>query len=239
MLVLALDTTTRGGSAALVDDDRVILQREGSVARSHAERLPGDLLNLIQEAASSLSAVDLFAVAAGPGSFTGLRIGIATMQGLAFARSRPIVAVSTLEALGQAAAGDLPPGTIVGAWIDGYRHDVFTALYRVTQAGACTPERLEELEAAAVGDPATTLLRWRDHAPAVLIGDGAMVYRRIGEPAARVIAPPPLAATIGRMAAARAARGLAIDPAGVLPVYVRRPDAEVERERKEAASRDQ
>ena len=139
MRVLALDTTTRAGSVALVEDDRVLAERAGDGARSHAERLPADLVDLVDVAAMPISDVDLFAVAAGPGSFTGLRIGIATMQGLAFVSARPIVAVSALEALGQMAAVDLAPGAVVAAWMDAYRREVFSALYRVTDAPPYTP----------------------------------------------------------------------------------------------------
>ena len=83
MRVLALDTTTRGGSVAIAEDGRVVFERVGDGARSHAERLPAELIDAVQTVGWSLADIDLFAVASGPGSFTGLRIGIATMQGLA------------------------------------------------------------------------------------------------------------------------------------------------------------
>src|SRR5205823_4964176 len=83
MHVLALDTTTRDGSVALVDQHHIVEERRGDAARSHAERLPDELVTLAAAHRLSLSGIDLFAVASGPGSFTGLRIGIATIQGLA------------------------------------------------------------------------------------------------------------------------------------------------------------
>src|SRR5450432_709094 len=113
MHVLALDTTTREGSVALVDDHGIIDERRGDSARSQAERLPGELIALAGAHGIPVTAVDLFAVASGPGSFTGIRIGIATMQGLALMSGRGIVAVSALEALAQCAGGDRPPGTLV------------------------------------------------------------------------------------------------------------------------------
>ena len=88
MHVLALDTTTLEGSVALVDEHGVVDERRGDIARSHAERLPGDLAQLVEAHGVSLREMDLFAVASGPGSFTGLRIGIATIQGLALASGR-------------------------------------------------------------------------------------------------------------------------------------------------------
>src|SRR4051812_37344406 len=100
MRVLALDTTTRAGSVALVEDDRVVAERAGDPARSQGQRLPGDLADL----GAPWTAIDVFAVASGPGSFTGLRIGIATMQGLALVTGGRLVGVSALEALAQIAS---------------------------------------------------------------------------------------------------------------------------------------
>ena len=94
MLILALDTTTRAGSCALARDGVVMHDLAGDPARSHAEHLPGDLIALLDMAQLGLDAIDVFAVATGPGSFTGLRVGIATMQGLAFVNRRPLVPVS-------------------------------------------------------------------------------------------------------------------------------------------------
>ncbi len=236
MRVLALDTTTRAGSVALVDDDHIVAEREGDGASSHAERLPGDLVALLRDADVSLAAIDLFAVASGPGSFTGLRIGIATLQGLAFVRQRPMVALSALEALAQMAARDLTPGSIVAAWMDAHRHEVFSAIYRVTGAPPFAVERVESIGAAAVESPAAILSRWKEQdVPEVVIGDGAIAYRDQLDGLTRVSAAPLLAGALGMMAMARARAGLAIGPAAVQPLYVRRPDAEIERERRRAA----
>src|ERR1700738_2144926 len=153
MHVLALDTTTRAGSIALVTDARVIIERDGDPARTHAERLPSDILGLLHDAGVKLAEVDVFAVASGPGSFTGLRIGIATIQGLAFATNRPVVTVSALEAPAHAVSADRAPGALVAAWIDAHRHEVFAALYRVAAARPFTPERLNELEGPTVSGP--------------------------------------------------------------------------------------
>jgi tRNA threonylcarbamoyladenosine biosynthesis protein TsaB len=236
MHVLALDTTTRDGSVALVNEHRVVEERRGDGARSHAERLPGELIALAEARGLSVGAIDVFAVASGPGSFTGLRIGIATIQGLALTTGKKIVAVSALEALAQSA--DRAPGTLIASWMDARRHDVFAALYRVVDAPHFSPERLVEVEGAIVGDPGATLARWRHlrEASVIFVGDGATLYADViaDHQAMRweVLSEPPLlAGAIGRMAVARAQRGDTIDPAAVHPLYVRRPDVEVERER--------
>ena len=235
MRVLALDTTTRGGSVALVEDDRVVVERGGDPARTHAERLPGEVLTVLQEAGTSLAAVDVFAIAAGPGSFTGLRIGIATIQGLAFVQRRQVVAVSALEALAHAGSRSLAAGLRVGAWMDARRREVFSALYQVAAAPLFSRARLIEIDPAAVGDPASTLKRWRMGPPVdVFIGDGAAAYSGLIDERNRSATTPLLAGTIGLIAVDRARSGETRDPADVQPLYVRRPDAEIDRERKRA-----
>ena len=179
MRVLALDTTTRAGSVALVEDDRVIAERRGDPSRTHAERLPREILALLADHGRQSNDIDLFAVASGPGSFTGLRVGIATMQGLAFVHRRRIAAVSALDALAQSAGRDLYAGAAIGVWTDAQRRDVFTALYRIGSDPAFTPTRLTQVDAPAVGDPAATLLRWTrrlDGEPILFTGEGAALY---------------------------------------------------------------
>ncbi len=125
MLVLALDTTTSSGSCALARDGRVVCEQVNDAPNAHAERLPGDLMSLLDGANLRLADIDIFAVATGPGSFTGLRIGIATMQGLAFAEGKPLIGVSGFDALVRIA------GTHerVATWVDAWRGEVFAALY--------------------------------------------------------------------------------------------------------------
>src|SRR5689334_6326911 len=130
MVCLAIDTTTRDGSVALVVDHRIVEERRGDASRSHAERLPAELLDVAAAHGVTVADIDLYAVAAGPGSFTGLRIGIATIQGLAFVEQRPVVAISALDALAQIAAADLDAGTGIASWIDAQRKDVYAAVYR-------------------------------------------------------------------------------------------------------------
>src|SRR5258706_7204031 len=229
---MALDTTSRAGSVALVDKGRLVDERAGDGSRTHGERLPGELAALGVE----WSSVDLFAVAAGPGSFTGLRIGIATIQGLALVHKRHVAAVSALEALAQLASRDLGDGATIAAWIDAQRGEVFSALYRVAAAPVFTPERLVELEAPAVASPPATLEAWVRHdlRSTVFAGDGAVRYApalAAADTPIRVAGPALLAGAVGLMAAVRAERGLATTPDAVRPLYIRRPDAEIHRQR--------
>lgn len=112
MKVLAIETSTLTGSIALISDDLVLGETTLSVSIQHSERLMPAIEQLLKEAGSSVGDIDLFAVAEGPGSFTGLRIGIAAAQGFAMSQGKPVVGVSTLEALAQNAyyfAGTVVP----------------------------------------------------------------------------------------------------------------------------------
>jgi tRNA threonylcarbamoyladenosine biosynthesis protein TsaB len=225
MIVLALDTTTRAGSAAVVRDGRVVHEISGNAALSHGERLPLDLMHLLEAADIAIGSVDLFAVASGPGSFTGLRVGIATIQGLAMAGGARVVPVSVLEALAHAADGQ-----VTAAWMDAQRGQVFGALYGAAGEVLAGPTSLA---------PAETLASWRDLADlasARFIGDGAVRYetdlRAALGPSAVILPSPLLAGIIGQIADAAPSR--AVLPHAVVPVYVRRPDAEIARAKREA-----
>ena len=242
MRVLSLDTTTRAGSVALVEDDAVTVERIGDASRTHAERLPRELLEVLEARGIRTADVDLFAVAAGPGSFTGLRIGIATIQGLALVHRRRVAAVSALEAIVHAAGGHLPVGRLIGVWMDAQRRDVFSALYRVSASQVFDRDRALEIDPPSVGHPSDVIARWQamGDAPIVFAGDGAILHAPAigaGFAGADVLAPPALAGAIGRLAVAQERAGLTVDPGAVRPLYVRRPDAELERERHASAAR--
>ena len=97
-------------------------------ARTHGERLPREILALLDGIGLTTADIDLFAVASGPGSFTGLRIGIATLQGLAFVHRRQIAAVSALEALAQLASSDV--GRRARSWAPGWTRSAATCSAR-------------------------------------------------------------------------------------------------------------
>jgi tRNA threonylcarbamoyladenosine biosynthesis protein TsaB len=227
VLVLALDTTTRSGSAAVVRDGAVLAELIGDGARTHGERLPADLMAALERARVGLDAIDLLAVAAGPGSFTGLRVGIAAMQGLAIALDLRIVPVSALDALA-AAAADEPRTDLIAAWMDAQRGEVFASLYDATGTRVIEP--------ASSLAPVATLEAWglREAGIIRFIGDGATRYEGVIrgrlEASAEIRSTPPLAGVIGRIAATFPER--AVLPHAVVPIYVRRSDAELARARR-------
>ena len=232
MLILAIDTTTRAGSLAVARDGDVLYELVGNTATSHAQRLPLDVGTACASAGVTLDQIEVFAVAAGPGSFTGLRVGIASIQGLAYATGKKVVPVSTLEAIATASRAD--SGRRVAAWMDAQRSQVFAQLFQPASEGA--QQRTSSGEALAA-TPQQVLELWGSDGSLqdlAFRGDGAIKYSDViravaGADADIAIATPPLAGAIARIAAVRVDR--AVLPHGVVPIYVRRPDVELARER--------
>jgi tRNA threonylcarbamoyladenosine biosynthesis protein TsaB len=231
MLVLSLDTTTRAGSAALAHDGRVLREEASDPALPPASRLPGDLKALLEREGVELARIDVFAVATGPGSFTGMRVGIATMQGLALAMGKPLIGVSGFDALALAAgsagtsrgeAANAPPPGRVATWVDAWRGEVYAALY----------EDGREAAPPVVAPPDRLLPALQGH-PTLFVGDGAatfedLIVAALGDRArmARPLAPL-LAGAVARLAADAARAGHRPPPHAVRPLYVRRSDAEL------------
>jgi tRNA threonylcarbamoyladenosine biosynthesis protein TsaB len=227
MVILALDTTTRAGSTALMRGAEVVDVQASDAARPQAERLPAELMALLDRHGLELPQIDIYAVATGPGSFTGLRIGIATMQGLALAQGKPLIGISALDALASTAGprteGLKTRGCVarVATWIDAWRGEVYAALY----------ENGAEVMPPTVDAPAHLLPRLGT--ATLFVGDGAAVYAdlitaaggHVADPAA-----PPIAGAIATLASREAAAGRCPPPHAIRPLYVRRPDAEVARE---------
>lgn len=234
MRVLALDTTSAAGSAALLQPDGALRLSAPADTRPFGERLPAWLLELLREAGVAVGDIDLFVVGAGPGSLTGMRVGIATMQGLAMATGRPLVAVSALEALSHVAVEQPRTGvTRIIAWSDARRGEVFAQLFARDDDA-----RPEALSAPQVGPPAELASLFGpdllDRSVAV-VGDAAAgteaLWSAAGARSVATCPAAPLAGVMARIGAQRAAGGDPGRPHAVRPIYVRRPDAEVARER--------
>ena len=223
MLVLALDTTTREGSCALARDGRVLREQGSDASKPQASRLPGDLVTLLEQEGVTLPKIDVYAVASGPGSFTGLRVGIATMQGLAFAAGKPLIGISALDALHAHAQGQVHMHRAqVATWIDAWRGEIYAALY----------ENGIEVEPPSVAHPDDLLPRFAGR-PTLFIGDAtathaAAIGAALGD-LATIADPvmPLLAGTIARLATAAALAGQLPPPHAIRPLYVRRLDSEL------------
>ncbi len=232
MLTLALDTTTRGGSASLSDDARTLAVIPGDAARTHGERLPGDLAQALQHAGRSLADVALLAVAHGPGAFTGIRIGLACMQGLAVTTGRPVVGVSALDALAYGHSRRQMP-VQMGICMDAGRGEVFLQWFRRDPASAwgltpLTPPEVLAIE--AVSPPSRT----EGDGLHVLSGDAAArLGTHLGRPWQIADDAGPLApavAALARLQWRAASDPRRWTPDALEPLYVRRPDVEVTRE---------
>jgi tRNA threonylcarbamoyladenosine biosynthesis protein TsaB len=236
MWVLALDTTTRDGSVALVRDDTIVSVRPGTPGLSHAERVPADLRDVLAASGVALADVDLFAVASGPGAFTGLRIGLAAVQGLATALARPVVGIPALAAWSWSLMAR-DGVTVSGAWLDAARGEVFAAAYSGGDGSSGPPWPLAEIEPPTAASPPDTLARWRDRighgTPVAVVGDDGLRVQ-LERAGYRPAVPDPLAGIVGRLASRVHLAGGSGTPASLAPVYVRRPDAEVERDRRRA-----
>lgn len=233
MVILALETATIAGSVALSIDGRSVA-RTGDASRTHGERLPHELLDWLTVNGRRLDDVDAFAVVTGPGSFTGLRVGVAAIQGLALARQKRVVGVPTLEAMAAAALG--APGRLaplIVPCLDGQRGDVFVAAYDAT--GASTIEESRVAIEPRVGRPeevAIALTSAAVPADMVIVGNGAQRYAEIFRrllPGVRLDdLPQPIAEAAAQMAERRV--DSAVKPHALRPIYLRRPDAELARD---------
>ena len=221
MVILALDTTTRAGSCAVLRSGTLLCEEASDPSQPQAARLPSDLAALLERQSIALTACDAFAVAIGPGSFTGLRIGIATMQGLALASGKPLIGVSALDALARIAA-TRQAGLKVATWVDAWRGEVYAALYQ----DGC------EVELPTVAKP-DVLLGTLARETTAFIGDGALVYRDtictlMGAHACFMDPVAPLlAGAIGAIATEAYESGHRPPPHAIRQLYVRRPDAEL------------
>jgi tRNA threonylcarbamoyl adenosine modification protein YeaZ/ribosomal-protein-alanine acetyltransferase len=230
MIVLALETATRAGSVALIDGDRLDARR-GDASRTHGERLPAELLDPLAAAGRALADVDILAVVTGPGSFTGLRVGIAAVQGLALAASKLVVGVPTLDALavGWALDAHTDREMVVGACLDGQRGQVFYAAW-LTGSDVEAPRPLVEPRAGEPGELVSVVRAVAQDRPRVLVCEGVERYHAVLSEAGTLASlQTPIAAVAAGFAARHPDRAVA--PHALRPIYVRAPDAELARAR--------
>lgn len=224
MLILAFESSAKPASAALVKDGQLLSQYMQCSALTHSRTLLPMAEDMLKNAELRLSDVDLIAVAYGPGSFTGIRIGVSTVKGLAWAAEKPCVGVSTLEAM---AWHGLGAGGYICPVMDARRSQVYNALFKIENG---RPVRMTEDRPIALEELAKEVTALG--APVFLIGDGAALcfeyFTAHGVPC--VMAPDNLRwqdAWGVAMAAADKTPGNADE---LLPVYLRLSQAERERQ---------
>jgi tRNA threonylcarbamoyladenosine biosynthesis protein TsaB len=218
MRVLAVETSTLAGGVALVDGERLVAEYVLDVSVTHSERLLAAIDRVLADARWAPRDLGGLAVSIGPGSFTGLRIGVSTVKGLGWALGLPIAAVPTLDAMAAAVpAPALPVCPVIAA----RRGEVYASLYRRDGDGlrrewdylALAPEALAE----------------RLTEPTLLVGDGAA---GVVSPHARRLPPPqrvPSPACVAVLGRARLRLGETVDAAALVPFYLRASQAELRR----------
>jgi tRNA threonylcarbamoyladenosine biosynthesis protein TsaB len=218
MRVLAVETSSLAGGVALLDDERLIAEYVLDVSVTHSERLMAAIDRVLGDARWTPRMLDALAVAVGPGSFTGLRIAVSTVKGLAMALGVPIAAVPTLDAM----AATVPWAALpVCPVLDARKGEVYASLYRWGGEGM-----RREWDYLALAPDA---LAARLSEPVILLGDGAAVVR---SPHARAVPPPrraPSPACVGALGLERLRRGDTVAAAALEPIYLRPSEAELKR----------
>jgi tRNA threonylcarbamoyladenosine biosynthesis protein TsaB len=211
MIVLGLDTCLSSCSVAVLDGVRVIASAREVMARGHQERLAPMAQQVMTEAGLAFGKLDRIAVTVGPGSFTGLRVGIAFAKGLALALDRPAVGIGTLEALAAEAAKDF--GGLVFPAIDARRGQLYLQAFEDGRALMAPDALTAEVAAARIAE----LSQGRSF---TLVGSGAPLLADFAPAAAVIAAEGADARAVARLAAAR-------EPAPLKPLYLRAPDAKL------------
>jgi tRNA threonylcarbamoyl adenosine modification protein YeaZ len=240
MLILAIETSTLTGSIALVEApvnkdgsggrEKILGETTLSTPETHSARLMPTIDRLLRESSLTIHQVQGIALGLGPGSFTGLRIAVSTVKGLAFALRVPVVGVPTLDAL----AYNLPyASTLVCPVLDARKKEVYAALFRGNGEG-----QLEKISDDWVLSPEDLCSRIPEKT--VFLGNGIEVYgvlfkEKLGPRA--VFAPPelslPRAVNVVRLSLAGFKEGRTLNVFSFAPIYVRRSEAEIHYEAKE------
>ncbi len=229
MLILAFESSAKAASVSLVRDGSLVSQYSQCSALTHSRTLLPMTEDMLKNAELTLQDVDLLAVAHGPGSFTGIRIGVSTVKGLAWALDKPCVGVSTLESM---AWHGLAAGGLVVPVMDARRSQVYTALFEIREG---RPVRLTEDKPISLAELAALL---REQArPAFLVGDGTAITAKYlaGEEIPFTAAPENLVWQSAWGVAMAAADKTPGNADSLLPVYLRLSQAERERQARLAA----
>ena len=229
MNILAVDTAGKTAGVALLQDDRLLYEVYLDAGMTHSETLMPMIDTCLKTCGMTCADIDLYGVNAGPGSFTGLRIGLAVVKGLALPRQIPCAGVSTMAALAYGLAGE---GTVIGAQ-DARRGQVYWGAFDLAAHDRLTPD---------TAAPVTTLENFVQTCkkPLFFVGDGAtLCYNTYKNVPGVVCVPQPMqvlrGAGVALAARAMWERGECVPPAALLPDYHRLSQAERERAERLAA----
>ncbi len=228
MKILAVDTSSSVATAALVDGDKLICEYTLNNKLTHSQTILPIIDSIFKSSEHSTEDIDLYAVSAGPGSFTGLRIGVTTVKGLAHAAAKPVAAVNTLEAL----AYNLPLCPyIIAPIMDARREQVYNAFYRFEKGEL---KELKAPRAVCLSECLSELMEYSEKV--VFLGDGVPVFREkiievLGDKA--LFAPQNLNMQHASAVAQAAKNKKTMHYSELVPVYFRQSQAERVAEEKE------
>jgi tRNA threonylcarbamoyladenosine biosynthesis protein TsaB len=223
MLILAVDTTTLHGSVALLEDSHLLAEMGSVTSLTHSERLLPAVDLILRQQDLAIKDVEAFAVAAGPGSFTGIRIGLSTIKSFALASGNPVAPVSTLKAL--ALKLRLPHNRLLCPLLDARKGEIYAALFEVRKG------QLVEVVPQGVYSPDRFLARLPSHRIVSFIGNGVDVWKDkifdyLRDKARFSSRSLFIAHEVGLLGYRQLRAGKAPDVREVKPLYFRRSQAE-------------
>ena len=229
MYILGIETATRTGGVAIVSEDGVLAEYTLNIEVTHSERLMSTVDRVFKDTGLRMASIDGFGVSIGPGSFTGLRIGLSTVKGLAFTTGKPVAAVPTLKAL----AWNTPHARYpVCPLLDARKKEVYAALYRY-DGGELVQDLPETvLPLAELAERVAGELLFTGEGARLFAGDIERLFAGRAHFAPRS-ATVPSAASIAEIALDMISVGRQTGPDGLSPMYIRRPEAELAWEKRE------
>jgi tRNA threonylcarbamoyladenosine biosynthesis protein TsaB len=224
MKILGIDTSTSCGSVGLIDGDSVIAEYLLDIPSTHSERLLSSIECVLEQARCSIETLDGWAISLGPGSFTGLRIGVSTIKGLVFATEKPVAGVPTLDAL---ASNVSPTPYLICPILDARKGEVYTSFYRYDNE-----DTLARVSAYQAISPETLVKKIEEKT--IFLGNGVPTYRdylRNALPTLASFVPVPLnlsyGSTVARLGLERIQRNEVLDLSTFTPIYIRASEAEI------------
>ena len=230
MKILAVDTSATAASVAVAEENKLIGEFSINTALTHSQTLMPMVDELLKNTGLSVNDIDAVAVNAGPGSFTGVRIGVAAVKGIAFPKNLPCVSVSTLESMAYNMLGN---DCIVCSVMDARCSQVYNALFRVK---GCTVTRMTDDRALSLTDLKNELRNINEKV--VLAGDGAVLCSKfLGEELENIMLAPfnnriQTASSVAYAACEKINNGETVKADELMPVYLRLPQAQRELNKK-------
>jgi tRNA threonylcarbamoyladenosine biosynthesis protein TsaB len=231
MKVLGIDTCTSCGSVGLIDEAKIISEYTLNIPVTHSERLLRAIEFVLREAGCAIREIDGWAISLGPGSFTGVRIGVSTVKGLSFATQKPVAGVSSLDVL---ASQISPTAYLICPIIDARKREVYAAFYRYEEG-----QFLKRLSDYLTLRPEDLIRRIDEQT--IFVGDGVKTYGddlRNSLPSLTILPPAPLhiphGSVVARLGLELFQKGEHLDLPAFSPIYVRPSEAEMKWKEKHA-----